>query len=150
MARVQKITNISPIKLRYWDEIGLVKPSASPERKRWQNRRYSFQDIICLLVVKALRKKGISIQKIRQGVERLREIGINQPLAELRVACLPHSVIFKKNGKFIEPISGQLVIAEALEGIKPRLERREIKSFASAERAIKKSMGLSLQKVAKI
>lgn len=146
ISKVRKMTGISARKLRWWDEIGLVKPSAYPGRGRWQTRRYILQDIVCLLVVKALRDKGISIQKIRQSVERIQGMGVQQPLAKLRVACLPHSVIFKKNGKFIEPISGQMVFAEALEEIRPHLKRR---TFAAVERDVKKSVDHYLQKVAK-
>ena len=145
-AEVQKRTGISARQLRWWDEIGLVKPSASPDRVRWHSRRYDLQDIVCILVVKALRGKGISIQKIRQSVERIKDIGIHHPLAQLRVACLPHSVIFKKGGKFIDPISGQMVFAEALEEIRPEFKN---KGYAAVEREVKKSVGHFLQRVAK-
>lgn len=139
--KVQKLTGISARKLRWWDRIGLVKPSASPEGGRW--RRYALQDIVCLLVVKTLREKGISIQKIRQSVKRIQGMGIHHPLAELRVACLAHSVIFKKDGKFLE-LSGQMVISEALEEIRPHLNRRR---FPSLKVAVIKSVDTYLQKV---
>ena len=108
-------TGISPRKLRYWHEIGLVKPSGSPGAGGW--RRYTLPDIACLLIVKALRREGISIQKIKEEVERverIKDIEVHHPFARLRVACLPNSVIFKKGDKFIDPISGQMVFAEVL------------------------------------
>ena len=44
--KAQELTGISARKLRWWDQIGLVKASASLEGGRW--RRYTLQDIVCL------------------------------------------------------------------------------------------------------
>ncbi len=130
------MTGISARKLRWWDQQGLVKPGIIPRRQRWQTRRYTLQDIVCLLVVKALREKGLSLQKIRKSVDRIKEIGVEFPLAQLRMACLAHSVIMKKGDKYIDPLSGQMVIAEALEIIRPHLGNRRL---APAERAVQRT-----------
>ena len=87
-------------------------------------------------MVKALREKGLSLQKIRKSVDRIKEIGVEFPLAQLRMACLAHSVIMKKGDKYIDPLSGQLVIAEALEIIRPHLGNRRL---APAERAVQRT-----------
>ena len=135
-SEVENLTGISTRKLRWWDQQGLLKPAINPNRKRYQTRRYTLQDIVCILVVKALREKGLSLQMIRKSVERVQVTGVEHPLAKLRVACLANTVFFKKDGKYFEPISGQMVIEEALEEIRPRLERRRL---APAERAIERA-----------
>ena len=132
---VQKLTRVSARKLRWWDEQGLIKPGAFPGRKFRQRRRYTLQDIICILVVKTLRDNGMSLQKIRGTVDKIEINGITHPLAKLRVACLAHSIIVKIEGKYLEPLSGQMVIKQCLEEIRPQLERRRL---APAERAVER------------
>jgi len=133
IGEVERMTRVSPRKLRWWGQIGLITPGASPTRRSRQRRRYTLQDIICLLVVKALRDNGVSLKKIKESMDRIGETGIDHPLAKFRVACLAHTVIIKKDGRYFEPISGQMVIEEALDLIRPHLERRRL---APTERAI--------------
>ena len=132
---VQKITRVSARKLRWWDEQGLIKPGGFPARKSGQRRRYTLQNIICILVVKTLRDNGMSLQKIRKVVDKIEINGITHPLAKLRVACLTHTIVVKIEGKYLEPLSGQMVIEHCLEEIRPQLERRR---FAPAERAVER------------
>lgn len=134
--QVQDMTKVSGRKLRWWDQQGLLKPRGFPGRKTGQRRRYSLQDVICALVIKGLRDKGVSLQKIRETVDRIEITGIDHPLSKFRVACLAHTVIVKRDGKYLEPISGQMVIEEALEVIRPQLERRRV---APAERAVERA-----------
>jgi DNA-binding transcriptional MerR regulator len=136
ISEVWELTKVSERKLRWWDQQGLAKASAFPERKRWQTRRYTLQDIVCVLVVKTLRERGISLQRIRETVNRVSVTGVDMPLAKLRAACLANSVILKINGKFIDPISGQYVIEEALETIRPHIKPR---SLASVERDVEQA-----------
>ncbi|MDO9531116.1 MAG: MerR family transcriptional regulator [Deltaproteobacteria bacterium] len=132
---VYKLTRVSPRKLRWWDEQGLIKPGAFPSRKSGQRRRYTLRDIICILVIKTLRDNGMSLQKIREAVAKIEINGIDHPLAKLRVACLAHTIIVKIEGKYLEPLSGQMVIEQCLEEIRPQLERRRL---APAERAVER------------
>jgi len=131
---IENYTGVSARKLRWWDQQGLVKPGKSPGRNPLQTRRYTLQDMVCILVVKSLREKGLSLQKIRESVERVQITGVEHPLAKLRVACLANSVFFKRDGKYFEPISGQMVIEEALDEIRPRLKPRQ---FGPINRIVK-------------
>ena len=132
---VENLTKVSARKLRWWDAQGLIKPGAFPARKFRQRRRYTLQDIICILVVRTLRDNGMSLQKIREVVAKIEINGIDHPLAKLRVACLAHTIIVKIEGKYLEPLSGQMVIEQCLEEIRPQLERRRL---APAERAVER------------
>ena len=132
---VQRYTDVSPRKIRLWQEKGLIKTGAPSARKHWQRRRYTLQDIICILMIRTLRNNGMSLQKIRETVDK---IGINDfahPLAKLRFACLAHTIIVKIEGKYLEPLSGQMVMEQCLEEIRPKLERRRL---APAERAVER------------
>ncbi|MBU1168699.1 MAG: MerR family transcriptional regulator [Proteobacteria bacterium] len=131
---VCELVDVSARQLRYWDKENLVKPTATKVRKPGQFRRYSLQDIICVLVIKSLREKGISIQLIKEGVRRIEEsLDIKHPLSKLRVACLSHSIYFKSDGKYIDPITGQMAIEQALEKIRPKIAKRK---FIPGKRAI--------------
>jgi hypothetical protein len=75
------------------------------------------------LVIKSLLDRGISLYRIRTSIERARVAGVENPLAKFRVACLANSVLFKRGKTFIDPISGQMVIEQVVQTIKPRLKR---------------------------
>lgn len=123
--KVSAMTGVSARKLRWWEEQRLINPGALPGRKLGQTRRYTLQDLICVIIIKALRDRGVSLQKIRKSVDRIKDTGVQNPLSQLRVACLANRVVFKKGDNYLE-ISGQTVIQETLEKIRPELRRRGI------------------------
>ena len=63
---VQKLTGSSLNQLKYWVRINLV----SPERKG-KTSFYSFKDIVKLRVLVSLKKRGLSLQKVREGIRNL-------------------------------------------------------------------------------
>lgn len=132
---VYKLTRVTARKLRWWEKQGLIKPGGFPSRKFGQRRLYTLRDIICILMIKTLRDNGMSLQKIREAVAKIEINGIDHPLSKLRVACLAHTIIVKIEGKYLEPLSGQMVIEQCLEEIRPHLERRRL---APSERAVKR------------
>ncbi len=67
----------------------------------------------------------MSLQRIRKSVDRIKDTGVQNPLSQLRVACLANRVVFKKDTNYLE-ISGQAIIQETLEKIRPELRRRGI------------------------
>lgn len=123
--KVSAMTGVSARKLRWWEEQRLIKPGALPGRKSGQTRRYTLQDLICIIIIKALRDRGVTLQKIRKSVDSIKRTGVQNPLSQLRVACLANRVVFKKGDNYLE-ISGQTVIQETLEKIRPELRRRGI------------------------
>jgi len=123
--KVSALTGVSARQLRWWEKQRLIKPGALPGRKPGQTRRYNLQDLLCIIMVKALRDRGVSLQKIRKSVDSIKRTGVHNPLSQLRVACLANRVVFKKGDNYLE-ISGQIVIQETLEKIRPELQRRGI------------------------
>jgi len=114
--------NISARQLRWWEEKRIFKSSLNTKRP-WSRKHYTLEDLICVLVIKTLLDQGVSLYRIRKSVERAKVTGVENPLSKFRVACLANSVVFKKDGKYIDPISGQMVIEQVIDTIRPRLER---------------------------
>ena len=118
-------TGVSARQLRWWEKQRLIKPGALPGRKSGETRRYTLRDVICIIMIRTLREKGVSLQKIRKSVDGVKATGVKNPLSQLRVACLANRVVFKQGENYLE-ISGQAVIQETLEKIRPELRRRGI------------------------
>jgi len=72
-AAARRIVKISQRCLDYWDEQGIVSPSAKSADGKGSQRRYSYDDLLKLSVVKRLRQTGLSLQKIRKGLAKLRK-----------------------------------------------------------------------------
>ena len=104
--------------LDYWDEKGLVKPSclAAGNGDERQYRRYSFKDLLKLSVVQRLRKAGLSLQKIQDGLKILRGKGCTDPLDTVLIT--DGKTLFRRKGEKLEDVlgNGQLVFAVVVVG----------------------------------
>jgi DNA-binding transcriptional MerR regulator len=68
-----RIVGVSLRQLQYWDERDFIRPSAKPAEGRGTKRLYSFNDLVCLKVVKDLAQHGFSLQKIRRCLRPLKQ-----------------------------------------------------------------------------
>ena len=84
-------------RLRYWEEVGLVVPSIKHRLSDHNTvRLYSYQDLLALLVVTALRtSRDMSLQKIRRVVTHLRSRGYQAPLRELKFTTVGDEIYFQ-------------------------------------------------------
>ncbi len=82
-----RIVRVTPRQIQYWDEIGLVKPSAKAATGRGSRRRYSFLDLVRLSVVRALIERGLKPQNIRRSLAALHDEHrkVLDPLAQLKL-----------------------------------------------------------------
>jgi len=82
-----RIVGVTPRQIQYWDEIALVKPSASAAAGRGTRRRYSFLDLVRLSVVRALIERGLRPRNIRRSLAALRDAypKMLDPLAQLKL-----------------------------------------------------------------
>ena len=82
-----RIVGVTARQIQYWDEIGLVRPSARPAAGRGTRRRYSFLDLLRLSVVHALIERGLRPRNIRKSLAVLGEAypRILDPLAQLKL-----------------------------------------------------------------
>jgi DNA-binding transcriptional MerR regulator len=68
---VVALTGISPRQLQWWDEQGIVVPARAGHK-----RVYSLDDVAEVAVLRELRRRGFSLQKIRRVIRFLqRELG---------------------------------------------------------------------------
>ncbi len=71
--QASSLTGCTHHQLRYWDRVGLVRPSVQGTRGRAGVRRlYSFRDLVWLRVVKGLLDNGMSVQRVRRAADYLR------------------------------------------------------------------------------
>lgn len=100
---VQKLTRASLNQLKYWVKISLVSPE-----KRGKYSLYSFKDIIKLRVLVSLRRKGLSLQKVREGMENLSMmLPDDEPLSRLIIYTDGVDMIVIEKGKYFSAITRQ-------------------------------------------
>ena len=81
---VCRLVGISYRQLDYWARTDLLKPSLQDAQGSGSQREYSFTDVVRLRVVKRLLDAGMSLKKIRQAMEILRErLDSDNPLGEV-------------------------------------------------------------------
>lgn len=66
---------ISYRQLDYWARTELAVPSIQPAQGSGTQRLYSFEDLVELKLIKNLLDAGISLQRVRDAITYLRELG---------------------------------------------------------------------------
>jgi len=122
-----KFTGCSPRQLRYWDQIGLVKPSVQSTGGRpGVPRLYSFRDLVALRVVKSLLDNGMSLQRVRRAWDYLnRRAKLDKQLSEIQLITDGVSIfkIARRNGEIIDALrEGQLAFFVAIDDIATGVE----------------------------
>jgi DNA-binding transcriptional MerR regulator len=118
---VCKVVGISYRQLDYWARTGLVTPSIREAGGSGTQRLYSFQDLIELRVIKQLLDTGVSLQKIRQAVEFLREMK-RQPAGTMLMSDGDHIYAADSPDEVIDLLQrGQGVFAIALDRVRDDL-----------------------------
>lgn len=81
---VCRLVGISYRQLDYWARTDLITPSLQDAQGSGTQREYSFTDVVQLRVVKNLLDAGMSLKKIRQAMEILRDrLESDNPLSEV-------------------------------------------------------------------
>jgi DNA-binding transcriptional MerR regulator len=103
---VVEIVGVTKRQLQHWDKTELVSPR---QRTPGGHARYTFQDLIALKTVKRLLDAGVSLQKIRGSVGRLRQIlpTIRRPLVELTLVASENVVLVIYEETAFEALTGQ-------------------------------------------
>ena len=73
--QVCSIVGITYRQLDYWARTELLRPSISEARGSGTQRKYSYQDLLELKVIKRLLDAGISLQSARRALDVLRQSG---------------------------------------------------------------------------
>lgn len=115
--QVCKLVGITYRQLDYWARTGLLKPSVAQARGSGSQRLYSFTDVVQLRVIKRILDSGMSLHKIRQAVEWLREqIESGQDPAELTLLSDGASIYAAAGAQEVFDVlhRGQAVLAIAI------------------------------------
>jgi DNA-binding transcriptional MerR regulator len=127
--QASKFTGCTPRQLRYWDEIGLVRPSVQRTGGRpGVPRLYSFRDLVALKVVKSLLDGGMSLQRVRRAWSYLnRRASLDRHLSEVKLITDGQSIfkIARRNGEVIDALKeGQLAFFVAIDEIATSVEAK--------------------------
>lgn len=142
--QARRLAGVSMRRLRYWEEDGLVVPSIKRRLSEHNTvRLYSYQDLLALLVVSALRtERNMSLQKIRRVVTHLRSRGYQAPLRELKFATVGREIYFQHpDGKWEGDLRpDQIVIVEVilLDPLRLRIDRAAARPAQDAGRVEKR------------
>jgi DNA-binding transcriptional MerR regulator len=128
--QVCKIVGISYRQLDYWARTKLVPPSIRPAQGSGSQRLYSFNDLVDLKLIKNLLETGVSLQRVREAIEYLHELG--HDLTGVTIASDGTSVYALKSPEEVYDLlkGGQGVFGIAID---PVLE--ELQGSVSALRA---------------
>ena len=128
-----KFTGCTPRQLRYWDQIGLVKPSVQGTGGRpGVPRLYAFRDLVALRVVRSLLDGGMSLQRVRRSWEFLnRRAHLDRHLSEVRLVTDGQSIfrIARRDGEVLDALrEGQMAFFVAIDDIATGVETN-VKQF---------------------
>ncbi|HWC14647.1 MAG TPA: MerR family transcriptional regulator [Actinomycetota bacterium] len=117
-----RFTGCTPHQLRYWDRVGLVKPSVQATGGRPGVRRlYGFRDLVELKVVRSLLEGGMSLQRVRRAYDYLRKkAGLNEHLSEVKLVTDGHSVfeLCRDDGEILDALKeGQMAFFLAIDDV---------------------------------
>lgn len=120
--QTSRFTGCTAHQLRYWDRIGLVKPSVQETGGRPGVRRlYSFRDLVALKVVKSLLDHGMSLQRVRRAYSYLRKrAALDDHLSEVKLVTDGQSIfkIARSDGELLDALKeGQLAFFIAIDEI---------------------------------
>jgi DNA-binding transcriptional MerR regulator len=120
--QASRLTGCTQRQLRYWDQVGLVKPSVQGTGGRpGVPRLYSFRDLVALKVVRSLLDGGMSLQRVRRSWDFLnRRAGLDQHLSEVKLVTDGVSIfrITRKQREVLDALKeGQMAFFVAIDEI---------------------------------
>ncbi|MDJ0764293.1 MAG: tetratricopeptide repeat protein [Myxococcota bacterium] len=105
---VSRFFGMTEGRLQYWDRSGFLSPTGHNGRRRC----YTFQDLVGIRSAKTLLDRGISVRKVRQILDRLRNKLPNSPhpIDRLRIMSDTKQVIVIDADREFEADTGQLLL----------------------------------------
>lgn len=123
--QARDIIGLTRRQMQYWAATGFITPSYTTSGG---HARYTFEDLVSLKAAKKLLSAGVSLQRIRNVITRLKQVlpKIKRPLSDLTLVATGEVVlVFYENTAF-EAITGQQWILELAE-VQRDVERWERK-----------------------
>jgi DNA-binding transcriptional MerR regulator len=127
--QASRFTGCTARQLRYWDQIGLVRPSVQQTGGRpGVPRLYSFRDLVALRVVKSLLDGGMSLQRVRRAWYFLnKEARLDEHLAEVKLVTDGQSIfkVCRTDGELLDALKeGQMAFFLAIDDIARSVDAR--------------------------
>lgn len=122
---IERLTGLKAGRIRYWQRIGLIRPSGQRENGRYY---YTFADLVCFKTAKELLDDGVSLRRVISSLKKLERIlpTVKRPLARLRISPDGKGgLVVRHGGVRFEP-QGQMLLDFRLDDQK---NGPEIKSF---------------------
>lgn len=138
-----KIVGITYRQLDYWARTDLVRPSLADASGSGSRRRYSYQDLLELRIIKSLLDAGIKLESVRRAFAYMRE-HMDTDIASAHLVLSGGDVMICQGGELIDVMNragqGVLVNVLALGGLKSSLDDRiqeldEVETEATAPTA---------------
>jgi len=134
--RAADIVGISYRQLDYWARTDLIRPSVADAHGSGSRRRYSYQNLLELKLVKTLLDNGIKLESIREGFSYLRDqLGEDVSTSRLVIAG-SSAVLVRENDELIDVVNryqGQGVLnLLALDGVKEQVDAAIVELFPSS------------------
>ena len=105
-AQVCTLVGITYRQLDYWARTDLLRPSITDATGSGSQRRYSYNDVLELKVIKRLLDAGLKLQQARQAVECLRgDLGADLASSQL-VMVGSRSVLAHSDGDVVDLLAG--------------------------------------------
>jgi DNA-binding transcriptional MerR regulator len=153
--QASRLTGCTSRQLRYWDQIGLVRPSIQQTGGRpGVPRMYSFRDLVALRVVKSLLDGGMSLQRVRRSWEFLnKKAGLDRHLAEVKLVTDGRSIfkVVRREGEVMDALrQGQMAFFVAIDEVTRHVSnevaefRRDREQFVRALREATREVKLGL------
>jgi DNA-binding transcriptional MerR regulator len=139
-----RIVGVSLRQLQYWDEQDFIRPSAQLAEGRGTKRLYSFNDLICLKVVKDLTRHGFNLQKIRRCLKPLKQESSRTMRAPTSLKYLTDGeqlfVITDDRQQILAAMERQFVLSLGIGSLVRELDRQARRITPNlARKALKKS-----------
>jgi DNA-binding transcriptional MerR regulator len=130
------ICGITYRQLDYWARTDLIRPSLADAKGSGSRRRYSYQNLVELKMIKTLLDAGQKLERVRAAFHYIRELGDDLTAAQLVIAG--DSVILVREGEdLIDVVNkhrGQGVLNFlAMDGVAQQVE--DAVSLVQAQRA---------------
>jgi DNA-binding transcriptional MerR regulator len=135
--QVCSLVGITYRQLDYWARTGLLRPSIADARGSGSQRRYSYNDVLELKVIKQLLDAGLKLKQARQAVQCLRDdLGADVASAQLVMAG-SRSVLAHSNGEVVDLLAGGQGVFNVLplSGVVKELEAAIVKISEPTDRA---------------
>jgi len=114
-----KVVGISYRQLDYWARTDLIRPTLSDATGSGSRRRYSYQDLLELRVIKTLLDAGIRLESVREVFSYLRE-HVSTDIAAAHLVISGQSVVLAHGDELVDVVrQGQGVLnVLSLAGVK--------------------------------